>query len=945
MPKRPSKRRKASTKASTTRGVSERVEHIVSTFDASLDNDSATTESIQQAFVAMGALESITESDRLAHLTGTVRLFDAFLARIPPEEGAPLREQRAAIAAIVERKYGPDAPYARSRDIVQRVADGLKRGEDSETVADGALAEISALVFDDADADEKATALIAINSLRIATDWLAAYDESPTKLDPIPFRLKLYATSLDVGGFDRAAALKSASEIRQRRLSLDGSNVGHVTALMVSVGLALRAEPTALPALSQPILWLAEAANEAQAEATAEAPQAAPASGVAGQCQAITAQFERGLAAKGFTEYDFRQAMASIQELSPETPDDSAAMMAALMRVTDLAIAHAPPEWAETLAVVRKQIAGDAGDDKATGRTLDLATFELEAQRIIDRFRSELAGGTTPAAVFAQAQMDLQALVKRLPNAGNDIDDNNEFGRVTMRFMVPLMDAMVPYAEPGKETLAVEMAERFRNALADMEDALGNDSAQTELAGRSALQQFTTLVDQPLGDPFEKSDAPSYHRQFAAFIRLIAERAFRLNSGDFLGARDAAECKRIESRLKQASNRITAATTDAQWIEQQRGWFRRAVLDLRRFERRHHLMVIEPAWTGARPAVNPNAVFVSGGSTVQGLVDAAGGELGYESPMTVGVNDPTHARWDLLSRSAIAVFDFTSYDRAVADPAVDAEVSPALIASIARAAAPTAFVAYECGWALALGVPMVSVAREGQVVPFDIDVEPVRLAGDAADVTRVGIALQAALFGTQRGVSAQALPNTIERLKVLTAGDAAAARLIDAAVPADATSVRLAAEGVLDRLEGRGLVLAFPAFPPAYPSDEGRKALFHVTAFRPWSEACQRVVQDACGDRIERRIGYDRFDPDIIRAIWNDIATSSFVVADLTHLNPNAVMELAIAQALGRPTLVVSQTPNLHEYFPPVAKIRIHTYATDAKGLRGLRAAVDRFVG
>jgi hypothetical protein len=916
----------------------ERVEHIVNTFESSLNDGSATTESIQQAFVDVGALESITESDRLAHLTGTVRLFDAFLTRLPLEEGATLREQRAAIAALIERKYGPDAPYARSREIVQQVADRLKRGEDSDAVTDAALAQISALPFDDADVDEKATALIAVNALRAATDWLAAYEQSPNKLDPIRFSLKLFATSLDVGGFNKDAALKSASHIRDGRLSFDGSKRGYMAALMISVGLGLRAEPMALPALAQPMVWLAEALNDAQAEANAEAEQPVPASGIAAQCKAIVAQFERDLEAHGFTEYHWRQAMASIQELSPQTPADSSSMLDAVLRVIDMSISHAPPEWAETLRVVRQQI---AAKDDATGPEIDLATFETEGQRIVERLRTELASGTPPGAAFAQAQLDLQALAQRLPNEGND---NEAFGKVMLRFGVSLVEAMVPYAESGKETLAADLMETFRNAMADMESGLGDDKAQAEMSGRSALQQIQTLLNQPLGDPFEQTDAPPYHRQFAALVRVIAERQFGVSSNDVLGARDSAEFKRIESRLKVALSRITAATTEAQWIDQQRGSLRAAVLDLRRFERRHHLMVIEPAWTGARPAVNSNAVFVSGGSMVQGLVDAAGHELGYESPITVGVNDPNHARWDLLSRSAIAVFDFTSYDRAAADPAVDIGASSAAMASIAKAAAPTALVAYECGWALALGVAMVIVAREGQAVPFDIDIEPVRLAGDAADVTRVGIALQAALFGTQRGVSAQALPKTIERLKGLTAGDPTAARLIDAADPDDATSVRLAAEGVLDRLEGRGLVLAFPAFPPAYPPDEGRKALFHVTAFRPWSEACQRVVQDACGDAIERRIGYERFDPDIIRAIWNDIATASYVVADLTHLNPNAVLELAIAQAIGRPTLVVSQTPNLHEFFPPVAKVRIHTYSTDAKGLKGLRAAVDRFV-
>ena len=329
---------------------------------------------------------------------------------------------------------------------------------------------------------------------------------------------------------------------------------------------------------------------------------------------------------------------------------------------------------------------------------------------------------------------------------------------------------------------------------------------------------------------------------------------------------------------------------------------------------------------------------------VQSLVDEAGRKLGYETAIALGVNEPTQARWDLLSRSAIAVFDFTSYDAEASD-ATEISGSPAAFASVARAAAATACAAYECGWAFVLGVATVVIAREGQLVPFDIDVEPVRLAGDAADVERVGVALQAALFGTQRGVSAEGLSETVDYLKRLAARDAKTARLVATATESgDATSVRLAAEGVLERLDGRGLLLTLPAFPPAYPPESGRKALFHVTAFRPWSEACQRVVQEACGDTIERRIGYERFDPDIIRSIWNDIATASYVVADLTDLNPNAALELAIAQALGRPTLVVSQTPNLHEYLPSLAKVRIHTYTTDAAGLRTLRAMVDRFV-
>jgi len=916
--------------------VREKIEQLVAAFEASLDDGTATPESFQQVTADIAALESITEIDRLANLTGTVRLFDAILTRLPAGEGTSLRQQRQEVAALIARKYGSNAPYARSRDIVQEVATKLKNGDDTDVVADAAIAELTALPFDEADADEKGTALLAVHALRAATDWLAAYSQSPDDQDAIAKAMKLIATTFEAG-FDKDAAIKCATYIREGRLTLDGTQRGYMQALMVSIGLALRAQPMALPALVEPLTWLAEAVNDVQAEANAEAEQATPSADVMLKCATAIAQFQNDLQTHGFTEYYFRQAMASLQELSTQTPADATLVRETLLQLIDLAIPHAPPEFAEMLPIIKRQI---IAQDEPAGPPIDAATFETEAQRIVERLHTDLAGGALHTVAFAQAQLDLQTLCRRLP----DNDDEAEAATRTMLRLGPeLIAAMAPYAEEGKQHLAADTENMFRHALANFEGALDNDPAMAELSSRAAISDFRSLMSNPLGDPFEQPDAPLYQRQFAALFRSLMERTL-VTTKDVLSGRDVAEWKAVDSRLNIAFDRLRAATNEKQWIDQQRGSLRAAVLGLRRFERRHHLMVIAPAWTRPPPNVNANAVFVSGGSMVQGLVDEAARKLGYETAIALGVNDPTQARWDLLSRSAIAVFDFTSYDAAASDP-VEIPSSPAAFASVARAAAATAHAAYECGWAFVLGVATVVVAREGQLVPFDIDVDPVRLAGDAADVERVGVALQAALFGTQRGVSAEGLSNTIEYLKRLAARDAKTVRLVaSAAESGDATSVRLAAEGVLERLDGRGLMLTLPAFAPAYPPESGRKALFHVTAFRPWSEACQRVVQEACGDAIERRIGYERFDPDIIRSIWNDIATASYVVADLTHLNPNATLELAIAQALGRPTLVVSQTPNLHEYLPPLAKVRIHTYTTDAAGLRTLRAVVDRFV-
>ena len=50
------------------------------------------------------------------------------------------------------------------------------------------------------------------------------------------------------------------------------------------------------------------------------------------------------------------------------------------------------------------------------------------------------------------------------------------------------------------------------------------------------------------------------------------------------------------------------------------------------------------------------------------------------------------------------------------------------------------------------------------------------------------------------------------------------------------------------------------------------------------------------------------------------------MVADITNLNPNAVFELAVAHALGKPTLIITQNAAPHAYLPAIEKIRTHYY-------------------
>ena len=109
--------------------------------------------------------------------------------------------------------------------------------------------------------------------------------------------------------------------------------------------------------------------------------------------------------------------------------------------------------------------------------------------------------------------------------------------------------------------------------------------------------------------------------------------------------------------------------------------------------------------------------------------------------------------------------------------------------------------------------------------------------------------------------------------------------------------------------------------------------------------AVQQAVREACARAgVHYRIGHEDLDPAILRAVWAGLAQASFVLADLTTLNPNAVLELAIAQAMGKPTLIVSRHADTAQALPALAKLRIQTYDVDAAGLQALGRLLDRFM-
>lgn len=921
----------------------EQVDAIVEALRAALVSGVADEHTFEQTLASMKALVPETEIDRVHHLAGHVHLMDVLIEHAGGAARQQLLEQRAEIAAQLLRQYGStDTPHWRSRAIVERVAAQMAAGDDPGKTAASAVEEIELLGFTDSDIDVAGslTANVAVNSLCAAHQWLAAYDTDQAKKSDlvavVSASLRMYATAWGIEDVKRDSVLDIAQAMRSGRLALDDTDFGHARALMVLLGLALRANPAAMPALEEVCLLVAQALAEAgQAREHISTKGTVPAkSDFDLRCDKVLADFEHGLKEQGYEEYLLQQANADLVELQPQSEDDRRAMRKAIVRLCDVAMPHAPPEAAQTLLASREYT---LQLDAPPLPPLDAAGLQVEGEALLQRLRDELAGGGFPGLAGARAQFAIRTLLLRISDA------DEETAKVVLRIMSEIVAILAPYAEPDKATLAADLTTTIRQAFGELETVLEDDSIRGEVAGQAAKREMNRLLQSPTSDPYEQPAASPHQRQFASLLRPWTDRLGALPR-EPADSRDVAEATRISKRAEVADLRLRAAITEAQWIEQQRGSFRRVALDLRQFERRHHLMLIEPPWPAHPATVDANALFFSGTRDVQAVLEAACARIGMMAPVTHGTDDLTHTRWDLLRRSALAAFDFTGYDCAASDPPGGLPRSSEKREAIARAAAPVARVAYEYGWALVLGTALVTIAHEGQALPFDIDIEPVRLSGDGdSDAMRVVLGLQAALLGVQRGLRTTDLAATVARLREHFTGDVKAGPLLDTLAGShDAMQVQLTAEALLERETAHRAMLALPAFSPVYPNANKPRTLFHVTAFRPWSKPCEKAVRQACSRAgMTYLIGYERLDPDILRAIWCDIAGASFVVADLTSLNPNVALELGIAQALGRPTLVLTQTPNLAAHFQPLTKVRTHSYATNAEGKLDLARLLD----
>jgi|GEM_PF-1378410 len=587
--------------------------------------------------------------------------------------------------------------------------------------------------------------------------------------------------------------------------------------------------------------------------------------------------------------------LAELESLLQQAGDDaSPELLQQVQQEIDQLEAQEPELLAQASSLTGEESLAD--DDSETEPSIT----EQGRQRLVEAAGS----GADMVALFGMLQEQYQAEI----DAGRISPERKQ-----MLDAVMAEGEKMVAAKPDELPEMIVRSAKAKELLRRMSDAVANPDALPELRELPAGSRAAALAE--LNGRLMKYVISEYSQAFTGEqeSETLADLQYR-----YMGDRNA--IAKLEN------------DTDAHKLEQ--ASLRQLALDTRSFSLRNHLTLARPVWPS--PAVNrdPNAVFYSGGPEVMGLLEGLCSKQKLTLLPVEAQGDPAQFRWNQLRECNVAIFDLTAYNRPL-PPEVAAQV---------------AAVGYELGVALAIGRPVVVVAKKGQGLPFDVDVEAVRLAQDEEDERRLSQALDEAMYGLQRGGADSSVDETLSYVRqhlpgVVPSYARIALEQIDESTEADPLKVRDILSAALGYAGPEAPQIMYPTWPGDYPALHERRC-FHVTAFGPdWANETMELVRQACR-RAEEGIRYIRGDqvlsPDIIRSIWDEICCASHIVVDLTGLNINAVLELGMAHALGRNVLLITQDDRPDLYFRSITKIRMHHYSLEDPA--GLNRVLDAFL-
>jgi hypothetical protein len=414
------------------------------------------------------------------------------------------------------------------------------------------------------------------------------------------------------------------------------------------------------------------------------------------------------------------------------------------------------------------------------------------------------------------------------------------------------------------------------------------------------------------------------HIDRTAAIRDVVD-TLRRASGEIRGGlksdgeRD--EARALHERALEAISYADGATDRSQLVRVERDHLRPLAQALSAYARRYHIQVVHCPWPQGYPDANACAIVAG---------DRRGAIAAAVSAADLSVLDPQPGRapaedlWRQIAASGTTVVDLKLSEKKTDWPRI----------------------CYAAGLALAIGRNVLVTTDCPADLPFDIFLTPYKrdpretaalaeALGRAACQVPVShvvpkIAIEAAAFSTRIDPPADARARHL------------AQRLADkaAALYTDPIAIRRAALGYFAHRPGAPFRVELSWFLPAYPDPDNLRC-FHVEAF-DLIEWTSPAVKRGC----EPHFTYERGDTapklQIMDRIWEGIGRASLVAVDLTGLNPNVCLELAVAQVLGRRLILLHHDKSWEESqrnrFAEIAQLSLSRY-TDGDHLAALLRA------
>lgn len=334
-----------------------------------------------------------------------------------------------------------------------------------------------------------------------------------------------------------------------------------------------------------------------------------------------------------------------------------------------------------------------------------------------------------------------------------------------------------------------------------------------------------------------------------------------------------------------------------------------------------HALLAWPQWQTNSVLHSVNRVLFAGSADLLPMLRTVAEARLLEMDAGRRLQNGGQARWDALNACHVAVFDL----RRAGEITELGRHAP----NRARELAGTA---YELGCALALGKPVVVLASPRDVLPFDIDLTPLRIDGNDDDATALADALDDAFYVPQRETRDNAIPQAIAQLDRLTQSHPKRAQIdgmrwLDPTLERNPAAFSTAVRHILRTIEDPHAQLLRPSW-PGTAADPAESRCFHVMPYRPsWAADTAAAARAACQELgFVYRLGKDGEDGCIVRGIWDDLCQASVVLVELAGGNLNVMIELGMAHALGRRIVAVQHVGEPDVRPAHIEKLRVHPY-------------------